>query len=132
MRVLAFLVLAFFLLGSSVSSVGAAENFKSVGDLLNACEKRTATNPTERFQYTVCMSYVRGAGDMQMMNAALLNANSENGVVSPFFCEPEGVSVQQSIRIFTKYANDHPETQHLHMIIGFIEAMQEAFPCPAN
>jgi hypothetical protein len=46
-----------------------------------------------------------------------------------YSCPPPGVSVQQMVRIFYRYAGDHPEAHHINYIISAMTAMRRAFPC---
>ena len=126
MRILASVFLAVSLLGSSVSSVSAENNFKTIGDLLSACEQVFAKPPTSLVNAGFCVGYMQGANESVVAAKAISGGD-------PLYCAPDkGITNGQRARIFIKYAENHPETHHKHMSVGFIFAMQGAFPCPAK
>jgi hypothetical protein len=47
----------------------------------------------------------------------------------PPYCAPEGSSTDQRIRIFVKYANEHPERLHFAAEAIVIESLAQAYPC---
>ena len=46
-----------------------------------------------------------------------------------YICFPQGVTVKQSIRVFLKYMDDHPEKLHLQAPNLIYESLISAFPC---
>jgi hypothetical protein len=46
------------------------------------------------------------------------------------FCIPEGVTENQLVAVYLKFARAHPEWHDTTAARGIIAAMQEAFPCP--
>jgi len=63
-----------------------------------------------------CLPYVRGLDD----GIGLLNTP---------YCEPDGLTNGQVLRIFVKYINDNPESAHLQTSKLYLLAMEKAFPC---
>ena len=49
---------------------------------------------------------------------------------SQIFCPPPGgISLDQAMRIFLKWANDHPEQLHESARISVMLSLAQAFPC---
>ncbi len=44
-------------------------------------------------------------------------------------CLPEGWSNDQGVRVFIKWANEHPEKLHIPAIAGILFSHLEAYPC---
>ena len=125
MRLLASVVLGLFLLGSSVSSVRAGDEYSTVGHLMRACSSYISKNTEELLDIGFCGGFVKGVGDV-------LSGLQKAQLLAPVYCTPSNATGDQMARIFVKYAEDHPETHHKLSVIGFIGAMKEAFPCPAK
>jgi hypothetical protein len=51
-------------------------------------------------------------------------------IKSPYCLPSNGWSNEQAIRIFVKYANDHPEVINLAAEYVFILALKTSYPCP--
>jgi hypothetical protein len=70
---------------------------------------------------------------LSLLNLSYIYISDDNGEATPqtiiYSCPPLGVSVQQMVRIFYRYAGDHPEEHHIHYIISAMTAMRKAFPC---
>ena len=49
---------------------------------------------------------------------------------SQLYCVPKGVNIAQSIKVFLKYTDDHPEELHLPAGMVLVHALRKAFPCP--
>ena len=45
------------------------------------------------------------------------------------YCKPPEVTMGQLVKVFVKWANDHPERHHERWLVGLYEAWGEAFPC---
>ena len=125
MRVLASLVLGFFLLGSSVSSASAEMSWYSIGDLLRSCKDYDSRDPKIFVDAGFCVGYMQGADDMIDALVTLYD-------VEPLYCLPSGVTLNQRIRVFIKNVEDHPASHHLPMILGYANSISTAFPCPAK
>jgi hypothetical protein len=73
----------------------------------------------------MCTEYVLGMLDMYAMMA-----DPRVGNAKPLACLPDsGISGDQGIKIFLKWANDHPEQLHNSARMSFLVALRWAFPC---
>lgn len=71
-----------------------------------------------------CVSYLAGFGGR---NALI---TTKDGIKSRVYCPPaNGGDWIQLARVFTKWARDHPEQQHLPGYVGVANALAPAFPC---
>jgi hypothetical protein len=73
-----------------------------------------------------CIGYLSGLTDMHalMSDARLGGGRSQ-------YCIPEtGISNEQAMKVFLKWADDHPEQLHKSARISVLIAFREAFPCP--
>lgn len=69
-----------------------------------------------------CAGFVSGLDDGIALMQGLLRHN--------VYCRPEaGLELQQTLRIFLKWLEEHPEALHETARILFLSAMKEAFPC---
>lgn len=81
---------------------------------------------------TTCGMYA--AGLAQGITAGVALAKRDAGASEAYrpYCTPSGVVIRQERDIFVRYLQAHPERRHEVAIVLFIEAMQEAFPCPSK
>lgn len=70
---------------------------------------------------TWCSGYVSAIMDMNIWLQA-------NGTASAP-CLPENSTAEQGVRVFVRYANDHPEQMNQPPAILVTRALQLAFPC---
>ena len=85
-------------------------------DLMRHCQTESAD-----FQ-VACLSYIRGMMDMHGIMSTKWGKS--------FYCLPkQGISGGQAVKIFVKWAEDHPERLHEFQFTGVILALAEAFPC---
>lgn len=63
--------------------------------------------------------------------AAILDANfiSQLTLGESLFCLPNGISISQMVKIYVRFADDHPETLHDRIPITIAVALGQAFPC---
>ena len=104
-----------------------------ISDLMWACQGRgdsytvAAKNNLDpeffgQFDLLACVSYIDGIVDMNAMTQGILKRS--------FFCFPKrGLSREQQIRVFIKWAEAHPELLHESRRSGVIGAFVAAFPC---
>lgn len=85
------------------AAVRRIDAIKTGGDPGNALEQQAA-------EY--CVGYINGFVDADERH-----------------CPPEGVTMQQYIRVIIKFLNDHPEKLHLGRAHLVDEALGSAFPC---
>ena len=75
-----------------------------------------------QFDLMQCASYISGVADMNALFAGLAGRG--------LFCFPKkGLSQEQQIRVFIKWAEVHPELLHETRRTGVVSAFVEAFPC---
>jgi hypothetical protein len=80
---------------------------------------KTATALTDA---TWCFGYVSAVMDMNMW----LRANGSESAP----CLPDNSTPEQAVRVFVRYANDHPEHMHHPPAVLVTRALLAAFPCP--
>jgi Ssp1 endopeptidase immunity protein Rap1a len=70
-----------------------------------------------------CSRYIDGILDMQAVMIGL-------GGSFPLFCLPNpGVSVDEAMKIFIKWADQHPGELHKPARVSVVVALNAAFPC---
>ena len=116
------------------STNGIAQSSKSGGvdkmeELVRQCEQKSSLNqdPKERL-----LENIFGVGQCFGFFQGLLDANSltESILGKPIFCLPTGgISAGQAIKIYLKFANDHPEHLHQSARTTAAAAFLTAFPC---
>jgi hypothetical protein len=67
-----------------------------------------------------CRGYVSGLSEPGPLLVAAPN------------CPPKGVTYGQDYLIVVKYIHNHPEEMHKQTSVLVLEALREAFPCPAK
>lgn len=74
------------------------------------------------FDIATCAAYLSGLSDLNALYRGLFGKS--------FFCFPsEGISIEQQILIFIKWAQDNPNLLHESKRTGVTAAFQQAFPC---
>ncbi len=98
---------------------GAAQN--QAINLLRQCEGREPASAPE-LGLLACASYLAGFIDMHSI--------AEAYGASTGFCMPrQGIQNEQAVRVYVKWANDHPEKLHESARLSVLWAMSDAFPC---
>ena len=123
-----------------VCNIGVIESSQAISttDLHKACKismrfaddiNQTAT-PSEMINQTICNYYflglLRGAELQGYLDYELQNDLYENILRA---CKPPSTRVEQVIRIFIKYLDNHPEKLHLLPVTIVHFSLSEAFPC---
>ncbi len=72
----------------------------------------------------LCIGFVKGVADGSQLAAT----DPQKWPV----CFPPGVTADQLVRVVLKYGQDHPERLHFYSANFVKQALQIAFPCPAN
>ena len=119
-----------------------SQDFDRIDGLLEDCEDETPGS----FDHYGCLNYVMGYrnGRTGAANRArqLFEALKEGGLLPEQtnpegladlvegFCEPPEATTGQLVKVFVKWANDHPERHHEEWNVGLFAAWAEAFPCP--
>ena len=113
-KVAALILLA---LAASLPCPAVAQEDQTSGNYwLHECKK----DPTQlaetsgTFQYGWCFGVVYGLS------------------LHPQICVPTQVPVVQEMDVVLKYLDAHPETRHRSFRLLALEALKEAFPCPAD
>lgn len=70
----------------------------------------------------VCLGYIDGVLDTLVLSKGFWSA-------SDVICVPEGVTSDQAVRVFVKYADEHPEKLHLNAPDIILDSLEKAFPC---
>lgn len=96
----------------------SGNNFASeCGDTLDSQHISTAG--------ATCLTYVIGLHDGIGMFA-------DKGGPTELYCQPDGVTAGQALRLLVKYIKDHPEKSQQATRDLMLTALIEAFPCPAS
>jgi hypothetical protein len=117
LRILTLCTLA--LCSSAAHSDASQSPANSAFRILSACESR------EDFKQTACIYYIGGViGTIKNMDDLLPK--------SPVPCLPEQLTWGQGVKMFEKYANDHPENLHYQAASVIQMMFLEAFPGPCS
>ena len=111
--IIAAVGLAVMLLLSSQSQAG----YYTGSYLLQKCESDSIA------AYNACAGYILGLIDYQEVMLGWSDLDE------PYFCQPQGATSDQLVKVVTKYLNEHPEDQYLSAGGAVANAMHEAFPC---
>lgn len=101
-----------------------ASSTERTDELLWQCEGKQPTVAAAWIGQLSCARYIDGILDMHSIMTGGANA------ALPLFCLPSrGVSVDQAMKIFVKWANNNPEKLHTTARISVVLAMSRSFPC---
>jgi Rap1a immunity proteins len=122
----------FFLLVSACSAHAQNGGFFKTANMLSAgCRIAIRTwseqnpNPIDLLAAQSCAGYLQGAVDAFEFDKVSGSQRSGASI-----CIPDDVKSDQTIRVFMKYSDDHPEELHKGATVVVWEAMRQAFPCP--
>ena len=119
-----------------LSPAGAVEDRYNTQHLYKSCISR---DPTESL---VCMSYLAGVADTMANVATFSRAlaesepSSEGAAMTKKFedgagiCAPKNYTGGLLKQIFVNWALKHPTNWTDHRLIGAMESLHDAFPCP--
>lgn len=98
----------------------------STGEMMAGCKDTVASYDTKKlvgdqFEVGKCMGFISASRDM----VSVWRASSP----SVGICIPQPAQTIQIIRVFVKWAENHPEQHHERALLSFITSMREAFPC---
>lgn len=88
-------------------------------DLVMSCRAQSGNIEA---RLTQCAAYLNGIVDANVMMSQIEG-------YEPVFCPPSDISGLQAIKIFVKWADEHPEQLHEHQRLGAIRSLLAAFPC---
>lgn len=82
-------------------------------------------NPSgaSQFNSLYCAAYIEG------VVTGVVVATLGQSPAEALICEPAGITPAQRVRIFVKYADDHPEEGQVWRALTIISSLKEAFPC---
>ena len=107
------------LMFATVGHAGKAEagQFVTANELLEWCESDDLTD------YASCARYIIGVADTT-------DTYQKTGMIKPsIYCQPEGVSVGQLMKVVTKGLNERAEHLHEGAAGLTVVVFQKAFPC---
>ncbi len=104
-------------------AAAASATERRTDELLWMCEGRVSDNEfVNAMEKVLCIGYIDGIVDSNAMMQGFLGVQ--------LFCPPPGgISLDQAMRIFLKWANDHPEQLHESARISVMLSLAQAFPC---
>ena len=112
LKILVFITIA------AMSVIGPANaRYYSGGDILPSCESESIKDNA------YCAMYLGGIIDA---NSALYEWRD---LAIKNYCIPEGVTLDQLRKVFTKYANENPQDLHQSAASMMMSAFYKAFPC---
>ena len=112
-------------------------DFNTGMELLAACRVAVQAHAAERirdaaegYRAGLCDGYVFGMVAMALDEG--INA-AARGLPPSYFCypTPSWIQLEPVERVIVRYLESHPERLHLDRNTLFIEALRQAFPCPA-
>jgi hypothetical protein len=133
MRPIVFCLVLLITYATDATAQGDPAKGKQNIDLLRDCQGRgdwyslAAENKMDAeffgmYDLAECVSYISGISDMNAVFSGLTGAS--------LFCFPkEGLSQEQQVRVFIKWAEANPELLHESRRSGVVSAFMEAFPC---
>ena len=117
---IAILFLGSLLLTPTNDGLNAASSQRT-DQLLWECEGKTPEG-AELLGPLMCGKYLDGILDMHAIGVAV--------GMPAFFCLPKtGISMDQALRIFVKWANENPAELHKTARGSVVLALRSAFPC---
>ena len=109
------LIAALLLIGASNGAM-AKDYYQNGNKLLASCEGENI------FNQDVCVGYLQAVEDTYNSAAEWKGFESD-------ICAPISVTGGQLIKVWVKYANEHPEKLHLSASDLVLLAYRDAFPC---
>lgn len=96
----------------------------TVLDLIRTC-RGNIEKPEEAVGVTYCAGFLSGINELHTVYS---DDKLKFGI--KFYCPPQiGLQNEQLVKIFIKWADEHPEDLHQRASLGFLSAMKNAFPC---
>jgi hypothetical protein len=81
----------------------------------------------EAIQSSECLAYVEGSLDGSDFWKVIDQRDGNKNM--PHHCIPNGVTMEQTVRVLMKYLEGHPQELHENGWVCVHAAMLEAFPC---
>jgi len=120
MKYLLMVVLLFSF--SQTSAAGTTQSLYTGNDLLDLCEAYLDDDPINISRGRTCFAYAGGIVDAHDNFVGWGDLKKE-------WCKPENMAVKQSVRIVTKYLQEHPQDLHKSAASLVTNAFIKAFPC---
>lgn len=115
--------LAVVVFAASSFTVGAAEIRSDGNELLSDCKQFLKEGRDfDGFQAGKCVGLVRGVSNTVYFYRNVLSKDE-------MFCEPNGVTNGQRVRIVVKYLEDNPKLLNEPDIVLVWRASMDAYPC---
>jgi hypothetical protein len=109
-----------------LASVAVANAQEKTENLLWQCLGEMPVPDVEMIGKLACSRYMSGVLDMHSIAVGVSGAR-------PIFCTPaSGISAEQAMRIFVKWATDNPAELHKSARTSLLVALKKAFPCPSE
>lgn len=110
----------------ALASHAQADDGMSTGSMLTGCKAALHSFESQeirgsQFDMGKCLGFISGARDM----LAVWKESQPTVAI----CQPQKAQTIQIVRVFVKWADDHPESHHEIALLSFIQSMREAFPC---
>ncbi len=96
-----------------------AIQFRTGTDALQVCQSEN-----ELFRIT-CYSWIRG-----FLDGAAATTPTDYWI--PNYCAPDGVTIEESKRLFVRYLRSNPDDLGHTASYLFRRALREKFPCPSS
>ena len=97
---------------------------KKTIDLVRTCDGRIPDPEIPIFGEALCAMYFSGMMDLHSLLTGYTKQKYK------FFCLPKnGISGEQAIKIFLKWARENPEKLHTSARVSAMLSISKAFPC---
>lgn len=98
-------------------------SFSTIQGLEQTCKKANSPNKLESMVFRgLCTGYFSGILQIRFLLHSLMGQE-------PFPCVPNELTSGQATKIFLKWTERHPESLHLHPMVGVLKSLGEAFKC---
>jgi len=114
-----FLLIALLCVSGNAGAVGT---FKTGNELLSYCTA-SPRDVNYFFNYGYCVGYIASADDTHDSWVVWGNLPRK-------FCVPDGVTLEQLVRVVVKHLETRPAELHLTAGSHVLNALKKAFPCP--
>ena len=117
--------LSALLIVSSVTPVQAQKTMDTTDGLASACRlyvevasQSVAPTNTDKFtQAGFCIGYMAGFAHAMSLEK------------TPEFCLPDTINLSETVKLFLKYVDEHPQDLLLSAKVTVPRALQQAYPC---
>ena len=96
----------------------------SMESLVHQCDINREASPVNAMEFGQCLGYFSGT-----MNSILIFAGVPRKEDFPICLPPTGISVNEAVKVFQKWASDHPQWLHEDAGVHVVLSLMQAFPC---